>query len=143
MIISAHLKFGDNSLEKYDEKDYMIVSYRTNIARKHNAFHPCTQPLCNSVEVSLIAPGKEDLELYEWYFNNEFRSGRIVFELTDFYISGESKSEHIFMFNDAQCFGIEESYDIGGCSLRLLNLKIGVNNFAVDDTAFCNNVNKK
>ena len=95
------------------------------------------------MEVSLIAPGKEDLELHEWYFTNEYRSGRIVFELMELNTSGDNVSEHIFMFHDAQCFGIEESYDIGGSSLRLLHLKIGVNNFAVDDTAFCNNVNKR
>ena len=65
MNIIAHLQFGDHGLGIYN-KDYMVVGYRTNIGRKHNAFHPCTQPLCNSVEVSLIAPGKEDLELHEW-----------------------------------------------------------------------------
>ena len=135
MNIIAHLQFGDNVTGIYN-KEYLVVRYHTRIARSHNSYHPDSLPRCDSVEVTVIAPGKEDLDLHEWYFSNEYRSGRIVFELMELNTSGDNVSEHVITFDDAQCFGIEENYDIGVNSLRTLTLKIGMANFAVNDTEF-------
>ena len=141
MNIIAHLQFGDNVTGIYN-KEYLVVRYHTRIARSHNSYHPDSLPRCDSVEVTVIAPGKEDLDLHEWYFSNEYRSGLIVFELMELNPSGDNVSEHVITFDDEQCFGIEENYDIGVDSLRTLTLKIGMANFSVNDTEFGNRFNK-
>ena len=140
MNIIAHLQFGDKVTGIYN-KEYLVTRYQTHIERSHNSFHPDSLPRCDSMEVTVIAPGKEDLELHEWYFSNEYRSGRIVFELMELNTSGDNVLEHVTTFEDAQCFGIEENYDISVNSLRMLTLRIGMANFAVDDTEFCDTVN--
>ena len=141
MTIIAHLQFGDNVTGIYN-KEYLVLRYHTRIARSHNSYHPDSLPRCDSVEVTVIAPGKEDLDLHEWYFSNEYRSGRIVFELMELNTSGDNLSEHVITFDDAQCFGIEENYNISVDSLRTLTLKIGMANFSVNDTEFGNRFNK-
>ena len=96
MNIIAHLQFGDNVTGIYN-KEYLVVRYHTRIARSHNSYHPDSLPRCDSVEVTVIAPGKEDLELHEWYFSNEYRTGRIVFELMELGTSGDNEdSSRVF-----------------------------------------------
>ena len=135
MNIIAHLQFGDNVTGIYN-KEYLVVRYHTHIARSHNSYHPDSLPRCDSVEVTVIAPGKEDLELHEWYFSNEYRTGRIVLELKELGTSGDNENTHTMTYDEAQCIALEENYDIGVNSLRTLTLKIGMANFAVNDTEF-------
>ena len=59
-----------------------------------------------------------------------------MFELMELNTSGDNEDKHTIAFDDAQCFALEENYDIGVNSLRTLTLKIGMANFAVNDTEF-------
>lgn len=94
MNILAHLQFGDNVSALY-HKDYLVVGCHTHLMRGHNAYHPNTTPTCESFEVTVVAPGKEDLELHEWFFTNSSRSGRILFELMDVRADQELSLIHI------------------------------------------------
>ena len=123
MNILAHLQFGDNVSALY-HKDYLVVGCRTHLMRGHNAYHPDTTPTCESLEVTVVAPGKEDLELHEWFFTNSSRSGRILFELMDVRADQEGVLKRAFYFDSAQCFSLQEHYDLKERSLRLLTLRL-------------------
>ena len=135
MNILAHLQFGDNVSALY-HKDYLVVGGRTHLMRGHNAYHPETTPTCESLEVTVVAPGKEDLELHEWFFTNSSRSGRIVVELMDVRADQEGVLKRAFYFDSAQCFSLQEHYDLKERSLRLLTLRLSVKTFRVDQVLF-------
>ena len=48
--------------------------------RHHNHFKPDTDARCKTMELVVVAPGKEDLNLYEWYINIDTLSERVVAE---------------------------------------------------------------
>ena len=135
MNILAHLQFGDNVSALY-HKDYLVVGCRTHLMRGHNAYHPDTTPTCESLEVTVVASGKEDLELHEWFFTNSSRSGRILFELMDVRADQEGVLKRAFYFDSAQCFSLQEHYDLKERSLRLLTLRLSVKTFRVDQVLF-------
>ena len=135
MNILAHLQFGDNVSALY-HKDYLVVGCRTHLMRGHNAYHPDTTPTCESLEVTVVAPGKEDLELHEWFFTNSSRRGRILFELMAVRADQEGVLKRSFYFDSAPCFSLQEHYDLKERSLRLLTLRLSVKTFRVDQVLF-------
>lgn len=135
MNILAHLQFGDNVSALY-HKDYLVVGCHTHLMRGYNAYHPNTTPTCESFEVTVVAPGKEDLELHEWFFKNSSRSGRLLFELMDVRTDQEGEMKRAFYFDSAQCFSLREHYDLKERSQRLLTLRISAKTFRVDHVLF-------
>lgn len=66
MSLTAQLKFGDNLSGTYT-KEYNVTDCKYSVMRHHNCYFPDSDAWCGNVEVTVIAPGKEDLELFEWY----------------------------------------------------------------------------
>ena len=60
MNILAHLQFGDNRSAHYHQ-EYLVVGCRTHLMRRYGIYRPEAAPGFDSLEVTLIAPGKEDL----------------------------------------------------------------------------------
>jgi len=123
MNLETHLQFGDNKEELYG-KDYLVVEFHSHFSRGYNSTRPETRPDCTSLEITLVAPDKNDLELQEWYFGKTLKSGRVLFEVMDLDVQGDCSSFRSLFFYDAQCFSIGEKYDIDGECLRLIRLAI-------------------
>ena len=80
MSLSARLYIGDNSPSNYT-KEYLVTRCEVKVARHHNA--PDSAPRCDEVILSVVAPTKDDLDLFEWYIDQTTLSGKIVVDLTN------------------------------------------------------------
>ena len=134
MALSAHLQFGDNQSGRYN-KDYLLVACHHSYRRPHNDLRPDGPAQCESVEVSLVAPGKDDMMLQEWFEKNEELSGRIVFDLSSV-AADTAQPTRVLLFEDARCFVLEESYDKDTRFRRLLKLCFEAETITMEDINF-------
>ena len=120
MALTAKLQFGDNHAGRYN-KEYLLVDCRCSFRRSHNDLRPDGLAYCDKIEVSLVAPGKEDMTLHNWFIEEDELSGRIVFDLSS--VSPDSgNADKTLFFEDARCFELEECYDKDTRFRRLLKL---------------------
>ena len=133
MALLAVLEFGDNSIQRYS-KQYLVSDCRFVFDRNHNAFSPEGAARCNQIEVVVVAPGRNDLGLFQWFSNQESLDGRIVISL------GGSKhgvdDTQVIFFENAKCFALSEMYDISSSRRRLLKLLIGSEKIEIDGVTF-------
>jgi hypothetical protein len=87
------------------------------------------------VEVDVVAPGKEDLELFEWFASQGVRDGRILISLTNEGKVADGDAQLLY-FNDAKCFTLSEYYDIDASKRRVLKLGITASEITIDDVIF-------
>ena len=135
MSLSATLQIGDNHMENYN-KEYKVVRCQYKCARGYNFRLPDTEARKKTIEITVVAPGKEDLSLYDWYIDRTLLSGRIVFDL-----SGQAMFDErpkIVQFEDAACFSLSESYHIDNNSQRLIRIEIAAEETVVDSIPFKN-----
>jgi hypothetical protein len=62
MALTAVLEFGNNDVERYTKR-YMIADYSFLFDRSYSELAPKGASRCRQIEVTVIAPGKEDLSL--------------------------------------------------------------------------------
>ncbi len=134
MALTAVLEFGDNNIRRYS-KQYLVADCNLVCERSYNEFRPNSMARCERVEVCVVAPGREDLNLFEWYSSQGEQSGRIVISLST---TGRQDvpEEQIIYFEDAKCFSLSEYYDIEVSKRRLLKLSIMAETITVDDINF-------
>ena len=124
MALIAVLEFGDNNIKRYS-KQYLVSNCRFLFNRPYNAFRPDQNAKCNRVEVDVVAPGKEDLGLFEWFASQGVRDGRILISLAN---------EGKVVDGDAQVL----YYDIDASRRRILKLGITASELTIDDVVFYN-----
>jgi hypothetical protein len=130
MALTAVLEFGDNSIKRYS-KQYIVSDCRLLFARPFNGFSPEGAARCERVEVTVVAPGKDDLGLIEWFSTQGVQNGRLVISLTNELKDNESDSQ-ILYFEEAKCFSLSVYYDINISRRRLLKLAIGAETLEID-----------
>ena len=86
---------------------------------------------CERVEVTVIAPGKDDLGLIEWFSSQGVQNGRIVISLTND-PNGNDSDTQILYFEEAKCFSLSEFYDINVSRRRLMKLAISAETMEID-----------
>ena len=133
MALTAVLEFGDNTTKRYS-KHYMVADCRFVIDRPYNDYCPEGSTRCDRVELSVVAPGKEDLYLLEWFSDQSCRDGRIVIDLSAPGDNGTDSQE--VCFEGAVCFGLSEVYDINSSKRRLFKLSVMADNVSIDDVDF-------
>ena len=135
MAFLSHLQFGDNSTGIYS-RVYTLVDCHLHFMRHYNHFRPDTDARCEKVEVVVEAPGKDDLNLQEWYLNNETQSGRVIFDLQS--KTSSDTLQKLVEFEGARCYSFEEEYHINIQRKRYYRLSIVAENITVNDTSFKN-----
>ena len=133
MALLAHLQLGDNMARHYF-KEYLVADCHLHFTRHHNHFKPDTDAKCVKVELVVEAPGKEDLNLYEWYVNDETLSGRVVFDLLP--MPDDSSMVKYVEFEEARCYSIEEEYHVDSQRRRLIRLSLTAEKMTVNDIEF-------
>ncbi len=116
------MKIGNNQIGLYS-RTYDVVECKCHFNRHHNFNLPDANAVCDKMELTVVAPGKEDLNLYEWYIDQTSLSGKLTFDLTTASKNGSQATKEI-TFEDATCFSIAENYDIGKKRRRHLILEI-------------------
>ncbi|MBR5723904.1 MAG: hypothetical protein IKX62_00840 [Bacteroidales bacterium] len=134
MSLIAKLQFGNNGALRYD-KEYTVVDFKCHILRSHNEARPegCAQ--CDQMELTVVAPGKSDLNLYEWYEKGTTMSGRVLIEMPSVAFGRQGQWKMI-LFEDCVCFAIEEEYHIDKSILRTLKLRAVPAEIIIDDIVF-------
>ena len=135
MSLSATLQIGDNNIGIYD-RQYKVVRCQYKFSRGYNFRMPDTTSRNKSISITIVAPNKDDLGLYEWYINRTLLNGRILFDLSGQAMFDESPK--VLTFEGASCFSLSESYHIDKEKQRLLNIEITSEETTVDHITFKN-----
>ena len=133
MALLATLQFGDNDNRRYS-KEYLVSKVRCHIQRQHNRYHADSTPRCERLEVTVVAPGKEDLTLVDWYISQTPISGRVAIALSNEAKFNVSDTKEI-LFEDAICFRLAEDYDINA-GRRMMTLSLETGSLTIDDVSF-------
>ena len=83
----------------------------------------------------MVVPGREDLNLYEWYADRSAQSGRILIELSTPSQNQDSEWKEV-LFEDGICFSMAEEYHIDRNRRRELRLSIAVGDLTIDNISF-------
>ena len=134
MALSAVLEFGNNDVKRYTKR-YLVSDCRFLFSRPYNGFSPSGAPRCERIELTIVAPGKDDLELVKWFAEQDVQSGRIVIGLPGDN-NWESSDTQILYFDSAKCFSLSEVYDVDSSRRRLLKLATGPEHLEIDGITF-------
>ena len=133
MALTAVLEFGDNNIRRYSKK-FMVADCRFVFDRSYNDFCPEGDTRCERMELFVVAPGKDDLTLFEWFADQSVLDGRVTISLGA--TSDNSLDSQEIVFEEAVCFALSEMYDINSSMRRLLKLSILANKICIDDVCF-------
>ena len=136
MALTAVLEFGDNNIKRYSQR-YLVSDCRFVFSKPYNDCRPNGTARCERIEVVVVAPGKNDLNLVEWFSSQGVQNGRIVIALAANNQNNPDDS-HVLYFDDAQCFSLSETYDIDSQRRRLLTLGIIAERIVVDEVQYKN-----
>ena len=134
MALLAALEFGDNNIGRYS-KSYLVSDCRFVFKRPFNSYRPEGIARCERLELDVIAPGKNDLNLVDWYDKQGVQSGRIVISLAA-EAKLDEKDAQVILFENAKCFSLSESYDINSSRRRNLKLALEAETITVDNIIF-------
>ena len=133
MALTAVLEFGDNNIRRYS-KQFMVADCRFVFDRSYNDFCPEGDTRCERMELFVVAPGKDDLTLFEWFADQSVLDGRVTISLGA--TNDNSLDSQEIVFEEAVCFALSEMYDIESSMRRLLKLSILANKICIDDVCF-------
>jgi hypothetical protein len=134
MALAAHIQFGDNKSGRYNN-DYLLVNCHCSFRRSHNDLRPDGAACCDSVEVEMVAPSRDDMTLHNWFMDRDERSGRIVFDLTSS-AADNAQPTRVLLFEEARCFSLEEHYDKDTRFRRLLKLAFEAESITMENVDF-------
>ena len=134
MALTAVLEFGDNSIERYSKR-YLVSDCRLLFARPYTGFSPKGAARCERVEVTVIAPGRDDLGLIDWFSTQGVQNGRLIISLANEGKSDDADAQ-ILYFEEAKCFSLTESYDIDVSRRRLFKMAISAESMRIDNVTF-------
>ena len=124
MALTAKIQFGDNSFRRYS-REYLLTDFKFEVNRSHNIARPDGTPRCNCMDLTVVVPGREDLNIYEWYVSKGEMSGRILID-----------DEKEILFEDGVCFSIKEEYHIDVNRRRSVRLLVAVRSLNVEGMSF-------
>lgn len=137
MALTAILEFGDNDIKRYP-KHYLIADYHLVFKRSYNNYAPEDTARCERLELNVVAPGKDDLSLFEWFSTQGMQAGRIVIGPSADGTPVDDNTQTIY-FDEAQCFALSECYDIDSQRRRLIKLAIVAEHIEIDGIDYyCN-----
>ena len=134
MPVIAKLQFGDNTVRRYS-REYLLADFKCHLTRSHNEARPDGSARCDRMDLTVVAPGMMDLNLYEWYVDQSVLSGRILVALPS---PNQDEEWKEILFEDGVCFSISEEYHIDVRLRRMLTLGIAAENVVVDEIIFTN-----
>lgn len=134
MSLIKKLQIGDNHAGRYT-KEYLLTDFKTRTHRMHDEFRPGADKYCDCMEATVIAPGREDMLMYEWFINRSTLSGRLLIQLPPKPNQNEPDCQEIF-FEEAQCFSFEEEYHINHNQRRMLRLQFVAEEVIINGITF-------
>lgn len=134
MSTTARLQFGDNGFRRYSS-EYLLTDFKFRVFRHHNEARPDDDARCEHMELTVVVPGREDLNLYEWYIGGDCLSGRILAEMSTPAQNQAGEWKEV-LFENAECYALSEDYHIDQRIRRTLTLSIMAEEITVDGIVF-------
>ncbi len=131
------LQVGDNQMGRYT-KEYLLTDYKCFTHRHHNEYRPEADKYCDKIELSVIAQGREDMRLYDWFISQSTINGRLLITLPP-QSNQLAEETRIVEFEDAICFSLEEDFHIGQDQRRQLKLSMIADRVVIDGVVFNRN----
>lgn len=122
MSLIKKLQIGDNHSGRYT-KEYLLTDFKCRTHRLHDEYRPAADKYCDCVEITVIAPGREDMQMYEWFISRSTLSGRLLIQLPPKANQSEPDCQEILL-EEAQCYSFEEEYHSNLNQRRLLRLQL-------------------
>ena len=134
MSLIKKLQIGDNRAGRYT-KEYLLTDFKTCTHRLHDKYRPGADKYCDYVEATVIAPGREDMLMYDWFINRSTLTGRLLIQLPPKANQSEPDYQEIF-FEEAQWFSFEEEYHINRNQRRMLRLQFVAEEVTINGITF-------
>jgi hypothetical protein len=134
MSLIKKLLIGDNHAGRYT-KEYLLTDFKTHTLRMHDEYRPGADKYCDYVEATVIAPGREDMLMYEWFISRSTLSGKVLIQLPPKANQSEPDYQEIF-FEEATCFSFEEEYHITRNQRRMLRLQFVAEEVIINGITF-------
>ena len=134
MSLLKKIQIGDNRSGRYT-KEYLLSDFKCHTHRLHNEYRPDSDQYCDSIDVTIIAPGRDDMQLYDWFIHQSTMSGRLLIQLPPGPNQSEPDTQEI-LFEEARCFSFEEEYHINRNRRRLLRLQFVAEQVNINDVIF-------
>lgn len=134
MSLLKKIQIGDNRSGRYT-KEYLLSDFKCHTHRLHNEYRPDSDKYCDCIDVTIIAPGRDDMQLYDWFIHQSTMSGRLLIQLPPKPSQSEPDTQEI-LFEEARCFSFEEEYHINRNRRRLLRLQFVAEQVNINDVIF-------
>lgn len=134
MSLIKKMQIGDIHAGRYP-KEYLLTDFKCRTHRLHNEYRPHADKYCDYIEATVIAPGREDMLMYEWFIKRSTLSGRLLIQLPPKANQGEPDYQEI-LFEEAQCFSFEEEYHANRNQRRVLRLQFVAEKVIINDITF-------
>lgn len=134
MSLLKKIQIGDNRSGRYT-KEYLLSDFKCHTHRLHNEYRPDSDKYCDCIDVTIIAPGRDDMQLYDWFIHQSTMSGRLLIQLPPGPNQSEPDTQEI-LFEEARCFSFEEEYHINRNRRRLLRLQFVAEQVNINDVIF-------
>lgn len=133
MSLLKKLQIGNNEIGKYTQ-EYLLLDYQCHTCRQHNDFRPEADKYCERIDMTIVAPGRENVHLYQWFISQASESGRILIELPpNANKDGEKKDVR---FENAIIYSLEEEFHFNKDRVRKLKLSIVAEQVIIDGVTF-------
>jgi len=136
MEVQAKLEIGDNNAKIYS-KNYNVVNLFCHFTRQTSNSRPDTDACCERIDITLVAPGMDDVSLYNWYISGDPLCGRVSFDLSSG-LGNTRSGDGDLLFEDAYCYAIEEDYSIDRPMRHTVKLSLVAEKMTFEGATFKN-----
>lgn len=137
MSLLKKLQIGNNALGKYTT-EYLLKDYKCHTCREHNEFRPSADKYCERIDLMVVAPGRENVHLYNWFINQSAETGRILIELPPNSDREVEKRKEV-RFENAIIYSLEEEFHFNTDRVRTLKVSIVAETVTIDGVNFNQN----
>ena len=121
MSLLKKLQIGNNEIGRYTE-NYLLMDYQCHTCRHHNEHRPDADKYCERIDLTVVAPGRENIHLYDWFISQAPESGRILMKEVQ--------------FEDATVYALEEEFHFNKDRVRKLKLSIVAEEVKINGVVF-------
>ncbi len=133
MSLLKKLQIGNNEIGKYT-KEYLLMDYKCHTCRHCNELRPDADKFCERIDMTIVAPGREDVHLYQWFISQASETGRILIELPPNAQKDAEKKEVVF--DNAIIYSLEEEFHFNTDKVRKLKISMIAEKVTISGVTF-------
>ena len=133
-MLLKKLQIGNNEVGRYTE-EYLLKDYECHTCRHHTDFRPDADKYCERIDMTVVAPGRENVRIYDWFIDQSVESGRILIEFPPNGVH-ETEQKKVVCFENAVVYALEEEFRFNEDRVRKVRLSIVAEEVTIDGVHF-------